>query len=214
VFPSSYRLRYPVPRRGRMMCAGICAAALVGVAASPAQAALISTGTCDNAPLSQPFRAWGDTNSYRLVPGGDFEDGLAGWTTGGGARTVAGSEPFALTGAPGSSSLSLSPGASVTSPLTCVNASYPALRFLAHNNSLLSTVLVQLVYQDPLLGLVPIPVGIVGLSSKWQPTMRMLTASAVGGALAGGTAHVAIRFTELTGSSTIDDVFLDPRMKA
>lgn len=30
--------------------------------------------------------------------------------------------------------------------------------------------------------------------------------------LSGGTAQVALRFTELTGSSQIDDVYVDPRM--
>jgi hypothetical protein len=40
----------------------------------------------------------------------------------------------------------------------------------------------------------------------------MLTASAVPGALTGGTAQVALRFTALLGASQIDDVFVDPRM--
>ena len=38
----------------------------------------------------------------------------------------------------------------------------------------------------------------------------MLTGSAVGGLLSNGTAPLALRFTELTGTSQIDDVFVDP----
>jgi hypothetical protein len=41
----------------------------------------------------------------------------------------------------------------------------------------------------------------------------MLTGSVVGGLLSGGTAQVALRFTALLGTSNIDDVFIDPRMR-
>ena len=42
----------------------------------------------------------------------------------------------------------------------------------------------------------------------------MLTASVVTGLLSGGTTQVAFRFTELTGDSQIDDVFVDPHMSS
>lgn len=50
------------------------------------------------------------------------------------------------------------------------------------------------------------------MSGTWQPTLPMLTASAIPGLLSGGTTQVALRFTSLTGRSQIDDVFVDPRM--
>lgn len=184
---------------------------LAAAAAAPAQAALISTSTCDSSSLSQPFAAWGDSAFYKPIPGGNFEGSLAGWTTSSGVATVAGSEPFAVTGSLGASSLYIPAGATVQSPFTCVNAGYPALRFLARNDGALSTIAVTLTYRDPILGLVPIPVGVVALSNTWQPTVRMPTLAAVGGLLSGGTAQVSVRFTELTGSSQIDDVFVDPR---
>ncbi len=187
--------------------------ALAGTAAS-AQAAVVSTSACDNATLTQPFLPWGDTASYKLVPGGSFENGTAGWTLSGGARAVSGSEPYGATGTAGSWSLYLPTGATAQSPYTCVDAAYPSLRFFARNNGLLSNVLVQVVYQAPLLGTVTIPVGTVTLSGGWQPTLSMLTASAVPGALTGGTAQVALRFTALLGASQIDDVFVDPRMSS
>jgi hypothetical protein len=52
----------------------------------------------------------------------------------------------------------------------------------------------------------------VTLSHDWQPTLPMLTASAVEGALSRGTAQVALRFTAIGGASQIDDVFVDPRV--
>ena len=177
-----------------------------------AAAALLTAGACNQAPLSQPFQHWNDSNAYGLVPGGNFEGSLSGWTLTGGAGRVSGSEPFGATGSSGSYSLSLPRGASAQTPFNCVNVSYPSFRFFAHNETLTSTVLVQVVYQTP-LGAVALPVGAAALSTSWQPTLPMLTASIVGGVLANGTGQVALRFTALTGSTRIDDVFIDPRMR-
>jgi hypothetical protein len=203
-----------LPRRRGVSLGGavaLVALTLSVVASAPAQAALISTGACNEAALSQPFARWGDTSSYELVPGGDFEGSLAGWTLSGGAQRVAGSEPYGATGSVGSYSLELPAGASVESPFTCVDAAYPTFRFFARNESLLSTVVVQVVYKT-LLGQVALPLGVVALSGEWEPTLPMLTGSVVTGVLSGGTAQAALRFTALTGSSRIDDVFVDPRM--
>ena len=127
-------------RRLLPLAAIVSSLGLSGVlSAAPAQAALVSTGACDNATLSQPFASLGDTNQYKLVPGGSFESGTAGWTLSGGAKVVAGSEPYGATGSVGKSSLYLPAGASAQTPYTCVNASYPSLRLFARNNSLLST---------------------------------------------------------------------------
>jgi hypothetical protein len=211
--------RSALTRRARprtQLCALLAVAlpsVLFGVfSAAPAQAALIATGACNEASLSQPFLPWGDASSYELVPGGDFEGSLAGWTLSGGAQRVAGGEPYGASGSLGAYSLALHAGASAQSPYTCVNAAYPTFRFFALNESLLSTVVVQVVYKT-LLGPVALPLGAVALSEKWQPTLPMLTGSVVTGALSGGTAQVALRFTALTGASRIDDVFVDPRMR-
>lgn len=182
------------------------------LAAAPAQAALVSTGACNAAPLGQPFAQWGDSNSYELVPQGNFEGSLSQWTLGGGASRDSESEPYGVTGEIGHYSLELPAGATAQSPYTCVNASYPSFRFFARNSGLLSTVLVQVVYKT-VLGPVALPLGAVALSGTWQPTLPMLTGSVVGGLLSGGTAQVALRFTALTGESRIDDIFIDPRMR-
>jgi hypothetical protein len=215
--PSLFKARRPLgPTCRRTSSLGLaCALAGLGVSffsAAPAQAALVSTGACNESALSEPFLAWGDSNLYELVPGGSFEGSLAGWTLSGGAQRVSGSEPYGATGSVGAYSLALPSGASAQSPFTCVNASYPSFRFFARNEGLASSVLVQVVYQTA-LGPVSLPLGAVALSSQWQPTLPMLTGSIVGGALSGGTGEVALRFTSLSGSSRIDDVFIDPRMR-
>ena len=178
----------------------------------PAHAALISTGACNNDPLSQPFARWHDSNNYELVAGGDFEGSLAGWTLSHGAKLVSGSERYGVTGQVGKYSLQVPAGGSVQSPYTCVNASDPIFRFFAKNSGLLSATIVQVVYKTA-LGEVALPLGAVALQGSWGPTLPMLTGSVVTGLLSGGTAEAALRFTELTGSSQIDDIFIDPRMR-
>jgi hypothetical protein len=208
-FSSLFKLR-PLPALGSIGLVGAIFLSLL--AATSAQAALLSTGACNEAALSEPFAQWGDSSSYELVSQGNFEGSLSQWTLAGGAHQAPGSEPYAATGTLGSHSLTLPAGASAQSPYTCVNASYPTFRFFARNDGLLSTVLVQVVYKT-LLGPVALPLGAVALSGSWQPTLPMLTGSVVGGLLSGGTAQVALRFTALTGESQIDDVFIDPRMR-
>jgi hypothetical protein len=189
-------------------------AALALVPAATAGAALIETGACDGAPLSRPFAPWGDTASYKLAPGGDFEGSLSGWTLAGGAKKVAGTEPFAATGVKGGSSVSIPAGGSVTTASTCVNAAYPSFRFFYKSSGgllgLLPAMKVDLVYRDGLLGLVAVPAGVVLPSGTWQPSPSMLTLSALGAAVAGGVAPLSVRFTSLAGTWTVDDVFVDP----
>lgn len=199
-------------RHTRIVGAVIGCLGIVALSGGSARAALISTNACDNSALTQPFASWGDTGQYKLVPGGSFEAGTAAWTLTKGAKVVSGSEPFGATGSVGKDSLDLPAGSSATSPFTCVNAAYPTFRFFGRNNGLLSTMLVSVVYKLPLLGNVAVPVGVDALTPSWQPSLPMLTASVVTGLLNGGTTQVALRFTALTGSSQVDDAFVDPRM--
>jgi hypothetical protein len=199
-----------LPRRRLLITALLGGLALVCVSASSARAAgLIDTDACDNATLTQPFLPWGDSNSYKLVPGGDFEGSLTGWTLSGGAGKVAGSD-----GAPGKSVLNLPAGSSAQSPYTCADFAYPTFRFFVHNDNLLSTVAVSVVYNEPLVGPVAVPIGAALLAGKWQPSIPMLTLSAVQGVVdglvTGNDPQVALRFTALTGTSQIDDVYVDP----
>jgi len=203
-------------RHSRITGAVIGCLGIAVLSGAPARAALIlpgiATGACDNATLSQPFSAWGDTNEYKLVPGGTFQGGASGWTLSKGATVVAGGAPYGVTASAGSSSVDLAAGASVTSPFTCVNASYPTFRFFARNNGVLSNLTVSVVYNQPIVGQVVLPVGTVALNGTWKPSAPMATQSALEGLLSGGTAQVALRFTSLSGNSQIDGVYVDPMM--
>ena len=211
-FTPSQRDHTRAPRALLGLASGVVCLIASALSVAPAQAALISTGACNEAALSQPFAQWGDSNLYELVPGGSFEGSLSGWTLSGDAQRTPGSEPYRATGSAGAYSLALADGASAQSPFTCVNASYPSFRFFARNDGAASTVLVQVVYRTP-LATVALPLGLVALSGEWRPSLPMLTGSVVTGVLTGGTTQVALRFTALTGASQIDDVYLDPRMR-
>jgi hypothetical protein len=215
VFPYSSHLT-PAGKVRRLLylgsvTTGFVLTLLLSSSVAAAQAAA-SAATCPSTALSQPFAQWGDSSSYELIAGGSFEGSLSGWTLSGGAQKVAGSEPYGVTGAVGSFSLGLPVGASAQSPFTCVEAGYKTFRFFARNTGTASKILVQVVYQTP-IGLVSVPVGTITSSSGWQPTPAMPTGAAVAGLLMGGTAQMALRFTALAGTSAIDDVFVDPRMR-
>jgi hypothetical protein len=229
VFPNSSRISFAsTPRRPLAVAVSVIAGiAIAALPAAVAQAASTSTtpqaapstrtssaSTCTAPAQSQPFLKWGDSNSYGLVAGGDFEGSLSGWTLSRGAAQAAGSESYGATGTVGKSSLALpSAGASTQSPFTCVTASNPTFRFFARNEGPPSSVSVAVAYQTP-IGVIAVTVGTVTLSSGWQPSAAMPTGAALAGALSSnGTAQMALRFTALNGSSRIDDVFVDPRMR-
>ncbi len=196
---------------GLVTGASALSALALSVAPVAAQADLVSLGACDNSALSQPFTQWADPNSYKLAPGGDFEGGPA-WSLRAGAALASGSESFAVTGAAGSSSLALAAGASATSPQTCVNAAYPSFRLFSRSDDPGATVSVSVSYNTA-LGTFTVPVGVLTPGSAWQPSLPMLTGSAVPGLLSGGTAAVSLHFVANGGTTQIDDVYVDPHSR-
>jgi hypothetical protein len=53
----------------------------------------------------------------------------------------------------------------------------------------------------------------LALNSRWEPSPILHTGAALVTAITGETAHLAFRFTAVSGTSRIDDVFIDPRMR-
>jgi hypothetical protein len=192
------------PRRDAV--AGLLAAAALGLALAPsAQAA-----GCDDQVAEQPFTAWADLARYVLVRNGALETG-AGWDLRGAGRT-AGNETFYVHHEDDSTSLALPVGSSVTTPPICVGLDYPTLRLFARNKgSLLSTLLVEVLFQDAGGLQHALPIGAYSATSAWQPTTPLALVANVF-ALSGDTVDVAFRFTPLDalGKWAIDDVYVDP----
>ncbi|MGN6869128.1 MAG: hypothetical protein ACTHMY_12080 [Solirubrobacteraceae bacterium] len=179
-----------------LLAASVSAARADPVGSTPS----VGLNTCSLPTLSQPFAPWLDYAQYELAPGGDFESST--WSLAGGANLVAGSEPYAVTGTLGSSSLSLPAGSSAQSPTTCVDATHPSVRFFIAGTGSVEVSLVA--------GGSVVPAGVAAAGGQWAPTPVMLTTSAVLGASSGGTAEVSIAFTGLSGNPRVDDVFVDP----
>jgi hypothetical protein len=180
-----------------------CALGATGLLApivSAAQADVVGIDSCSPEALSRPFARWLDVAKYEVAPAGDFEN--SGWTLTGGATPVAGSEPYAVTGTLGSSSLSLPAGSTAQSPMACVDATHPSVRFFIAGSG---SVAVNVVDGD-----LVIPAGVAVADGAWSPTPVMVTASAVLSAVSGGTAQVSVTVTALAGRVRIDDVFIDP----
>jgi hypothetical protein len=187
-------------RRLPSVLASLVAVAALGASASAPAAQADPLSSCPVAGVSQPFTAWGDSASYELAPGGDFES--PGWGLEHGAALAAGSEPFAATGSLGTQSLSLPAGADATSPSFCVDAGKPTLRLFTSGGGLLAV--------EIQTGAVTVPVGVVVASSTWAPSPIQLTGGTLLGPLGGGTVQARIRITALTGQAHVDDVFVDP----
>jgi hypothetical protein len=175
-------------------------AAALALPASAARADVLDPTTCEMSALRQPFVPWADLAWYELSPRGDFEQ--PGWTLDGGAQRVSGSEPYAATGKVGNWSLRLPAGSSARSPLTCVDARYPSVRFFIAGTG---SVAVSVVYGD-----ITIPAGVAVAGSAWHPSPVALTTSPLVATASGGSAPVSVRLTGVSGNPRVDDIFIDP----
>jgi hypothetical protein len=141
------------------------------------------------------------------VPDGGFESGGSGWTFTGGAKVIAGNEPFFIRGRGDGRSLLLPPGSSATTPPMCISLLSSKMRFVVGGGAG-STVKVQVLYRgavSSLLGL--FDGGTARASGKWAPSPEV---GMLGGVLPLLTQSVQFRLVETSGSTDVDDVFLDP----
>lgn len=193
-------------RRTRTLAVAAAAVAVSAFGAAPASAVVALSG-CDTPASAPVFAPWGDTTSYFLAPDGGFENGAAGWVLDG-ASVVDGNESFNLSG-PGASSLRLDSGDSATSPAVCVGIEHPTFRFVAKKRQVRpASVVVSVVTERGL----ELPVGLAAAGSSWNPSPVMLVVANLLPSLTGtSSTDVRFRFTGLTGSVQIDDVFIDPR---
>jgi hypothetical protein len=124
-----------------------------------------------------------------------------------------GNEPFFVHGAGERSALALPSGSSATSPSMCVGILHPTMRFFARNRgSLLSTLRVEVLFEDASGRIHALPIGLVLGDNKWHPTLPFPVVANLLALLPGEHTAVAFRFvpTGLGASWVIDDVYVDP----
>jgi hypothetical protein len=202
-------------RAAKYLVIGVAAIATLA-AASAAKSGLIGTGTasyCDPT-ATQAFSRWGDASYYARLQNGSFEGGSAPWALSGGARAVAGNEPFFISGSRSDShSLLLPAGSSAVSATACFALGDWHLRFLMRNvGSASGGLRVQVVVPSVAGGLLTVlDGGTITGSGAWAPSPRLgLLLSNVTSLV--GTRAVAFRFTPVGKDAAfqIDDVYLDP----
>ena len=199
----------------RLFALGVLVLAAALAASSTASAGGLSCD--DDQGVSHPFAPWGDVMAYKLIPNGDLESGSSGWELSGGAAVAEGNEPFYVGSDSDRYSLLLQSGSSATSPVTCVNALDPTLRFfLVNTGSPRSRLKVEVLYKT-LLGFDAaheVALSPLSASETWQPSPALPFLADVTGVLAldGTTTDVRFRFTPEGRRSAwrIDGIYVDP----
>ena len=190
-----------------------CAAAIAATAGFSGSAIAgddSSTAGCPAVPTVQPFAPWQDLGDYFLAPGGDMEDGAAGWDLIGGATAVAGNESFNVAGADHGTALSLPADSSATSAAFCIGVEHRSMRFFLRGPKT-GVVHVDAVYDKRTTQEKSVRLASVAAGDSWTPSPVV---DMVVNELAADYANalpVSLRFSARgTGTWQIDDVFVDP----
>jgi hypothetical protein len=197
-----------VARRTAVLSFVVVLAALAFSASSASAAgSLLGLGN-DCGEASQPFAPWGDYKQYTFGANGGLESGSTGWSLSGAARVVDGNESFYVHSRYDRRSLALGSGAVAYTPKLCMGTTSTWLRFFVRSSDN-GTVRVQIVLRN-LLGQV---LGIIQVSdlrpgTSWQPGPSILNLDSLLGLV--GVSSIQLKFTTLSGSVQIDDVYVDP----
>ena len=183
-------------------------------------ASAASAKTCSAPLIEKPFTRFGDQRDYVMAPDGSFEDAvLSGWQLSGSARRVTEADPVDLGASDGAGMLSLAARATAISPTMCVDLNYPTFRVLtkAVGRADSSEFKIEVVYPDSAK---PTWEELSKFDGKqftnaglgWRLTNDMDMKADLGGKSA-GFRRVAFRFTALTGTWRVDDLYVDPRRR-
>lgn len=202
-----------------MMLFAVMALGMAFAAPSAQGGVLVKSATdCDAQTVEQPFKRWLDSSNYVLVPNGTVESGADGWSLNGGS-VVSGNEPWNVHGAGESHSMKIPAGRSVTTGSICVGLEHPTLRFFAKSSGgsllgLVSTLTVEVQFEDSLGNVQSLPIGAVLPNGSWQPTLPYPVVANLLPLLPGEHTAVSFRFTAVGGANwQIDDVYVDPRSR-
>jgi hypothetical protein len=205
-----------LPRRFRrsVLVGGATAVAVLALAPAAGAGVLVQTATgCGTPTYEKPFLRWLDVANYALAPGGTLEGSTGQWSLSGGAGVASGNESYNVHGTGETHSLALPSGSSATTGAMCVGLLDPTLRLFARNTgSLLSTLQVDVLFEDTAGAVHSLPIGLLLAGSAWQPTLPMPVLANLLPLLPGDLTAVAFRFTPRGsgGRWAIDDVYFDP----
>jgi hypothetical protein len=175
-----------------------------------------SANTCSAPLIENPFGRFGDQRDYVLAPDGSFEDSvLEGWQLSG-AKRVTEADPVKIGAKDGRGMLALTPRSSAISPTMCVDLHYPTFRLLGKAVRLpdSSAFKIEVVYPDSVNPHWQELTEFDGrqfvyAGSGWLLTSDLDMKPDLGGKTA-GFRRMAFRFTALSGTWRIDDLYVDP----
>jgi hypothetical protein len=184
----------------------VVAVAAVGFSVPVANASLLGLNN-NCGPTSQPFAQFGDYRNYTFGTNGGLESGATGWSLAG-ASVVAGNETYYTHSRADTRSLSLPAGSTALTPGMCIGTTSTVSRFFARGSAG-SSLKVQVV----LRGLLGNVIGILDWStisppSSWAPGPAIINLDSLLGVV--GVSSIQLKFTGLSGTSQVDDVWNDP----
>ena len=181
-------------------------AAAFGVSTASAGGSLLGLDN-DCGSTSQPFAQFGDYRYYTFGANGGLENGATGWSLSG-ARVVSGNESFYVHSHGDVNSLSLPAGGTAYTPKLCMGTTSTVMRYFIKGSGD-GSVRVEVVLRG-LLGQVlgVFQVSRVSTGSSWQAGPPVLNLDSLFGLL--GVSSVQLKFTTLSGTAQIDDVYVDP----
>ena len=184
----------------------VLVAAAFSVSTASAGGSLLGLNN-DCGSTSQPFAQFGDYRYYTFGTNGGLENGATGWSLSG-ARVVSGNESFYVHSHGDVSSLSLPAGSTAYTPKLCMGTTSTVMRYFVKGSSD-GSVRVEVVLRG-LLGQVlgVFQVSRVSTDSSWQAGPPVLNLDSLLGLL--GVSSVQLKFTTLSGTAQIDDVYVDP----
>lgn len=184
----------------------ILVAAAFSVSTASAGGSLLGLNN-DCGSTSQPFAQFGDYRYYTFGTNGGLENGATGWSLSGG-RVVSGNESFYVHSHSDASSLSLPAGSTASTPKLCMGTTSTVMRYFVKGSSD-GSVRVEVVLRG-LLGQVlgVLQVSRVSTGSSWQAGPPVLNLDSLLGLL--GVSSIQLKFTTLSGTAQIDDVYVDP----
>ena len=191
----------------RFVLAAITALAICAAAVPAAGAGSLLGLNNDCGAASQPFAQFGDSRLYTFGTNGGLESGDTGWGLSG-ASVVKGNESYFVHSGADKYSLSLPAGSSAVTPQLCMGTTSTVLRFFDRSGNG-GTVRVQIVMRNVLgtvLGVVDWTT--ISGSSAWRPSPSLLNLDSLLGLL--GVSSIQLKFTALSGTTQIDDVYVDP----
>lgn len=190
---------------------GAATSSTEAVGSVTATAATTVAASCEGQTFGQPFQAYGDENSYTLVPGSQFNGPEEGWTLSGGAKIVTVTRPDGTSGGV----LQLPRGSEAVSPPMCVTLMYPTARvWAAAVAETRGSVKTQVVYSTAKGTAVARTVAKLQPEAAWSPSETFEVRPELGGQ-AEGARPVRFVFGAKSDKEPFElyDLYVDPRMR-